>query len=224
MEDYKNILQNNIFSSLNKNILKKIFQEGEIVTYKTGKIIYSAETSDKIGLILKGLFRVFIYSANGRQLTIRYAQEGELLGIVSSIKTGTDVGVQSLETSTILIFSIKTLKSISIQYPELAWKIAEECSTRVYDLIKEFHRLAFRNVRQRLAFHLLSISKSNSIKPYLSIGISQQDLADASGSVREVIVRELRHFKKQGFIQSKGKQIEILNPKALLEESKVDIE
>lgn len=59
--------------------------------------------------------------------------------------------------------------------------------------------------------------------PFLSVKLSQQDLADSIGTVREVVVRELRKLKKEGLIESAKGRIEIVQPGQLFllsEESK----
>jgi CRP/FNR family transcriptional regulator len=45
--------------------------------------------------------------------------------------------------------------------------------------------------------------------------VSQQALADASGSVREVVARALRELRNAGIVATTGDHIEILNPARL---------
>ena len=50
----------------------------------------------------------------------------------------------------------------------------------------------------------------------LRASISQQQLADAVGSVREVIVRVLRDLRAEGWIRTTSRGIEVLEPQALV--------
>ncbi|AOP36337.1 hypothetical protein A0128_20170 [Leptospira tipperaryensis] len=96
--------------------------------------------------------------------------------------------------------------------PELAWLFAEECSRREYAR----YGIAFTSVRQRLVRHLLLNAISQESPPFRSVKMFQQDLADSIGTVREVVVRELRSLKKEGLIASSKGRIEIVRPGDLL--------
>ena len=51
--------------------------------------------------------------------------------------------------------------------------------------------------------------------------VSQQELADAVGSVREVVARALRDLRAAGIVATSTDRIEILDPVQLHEESRV---
>ena len=58
--------------------------------------------------------------------------------------------------------------------------------------IAEIPGSAFATVRQRVARHLLDLASATQLGSRLKVTISQQELADSVGSVREVVVRVLR--------------------------------
>ncbi|EQA55713.1 Crp-like helix-turn-helix domain protein [Leptospira kmetyi serovar Malaysia str. Bejo-Iso9] len=213
-----------IFFPLKKESYWPLLEKGQIVKFSEGQMIQQNAPNETryAALVLSGIFRMYLFSPSGRQTTVRYAKQGEMMGIVGALAVGTKFGepeetfVQALSDSEVLAVSFDDLKYFGKKSPELAWAFAEECAKRVYAALREVYGIAFTGVRQRLARHLLLNAVSSETPPYLSVKLSQQELADSIGTVREVIVRELRSLKKEGLVESSKKGIAILNPSALL--------
>jgi CRP/FNR family transcriptional regulator len=74
----------------------------------------------------------------------------------------------------------------------------------------------FGSVRQRVAAHLLDLS-SDQLRPQgrLVARVSQQELADAVGSVREVVARVLRDFRVERLVATEPDSVHILDPARL---------
>lgn len=81
-------------------------------------------------------------------------------------------------------------------------------------------------MRQRVARHLLDLA-SASVRPAtpgqrggqeLAARVSQQELADAVGTVREVVVRVLRELRQHGVVRTERDRIVLLEPARLIQE------
>jgi CRP-like cAMP-binding protein len=71
-----------------------------------------------------------------------------------------------------------------------------------------------RNVQARLAEFLLSRRTHGSTM--ISVGMTQQALAEELGTVREVVVRELRALLRRGWIEALGGgRYRLADPEAL---------
>jgi CRP/FNR family cyclic AMP-dependent transcriptional regulator len=66
---------------------------------------------------------------------------------------------------------------------------------------------------QRVARHLLDLAAEGG--PELVAPVSQQQLADAVGTVREVVVRVLRDLRRAGVIRTGRDRIVIVDPARL---------
>ena len=78
---------------------------------------------------------------------------------------------------------------------------------------------AFGSVRQRVAAHLLDLaSAQQQPRGRLVARVSQQELADAAGSVREVVARALRDLRVAGIVATAADSIVILDPAQLYAE------
>ena len=102
----------------------------------------------------------------------------------------------------------------------VAWALAEELNRRLYDTLQQTAINAFGTVRQRVAAHLLDIASARQ-RPggQLVARTSQQELADAAGSVREVVARVLRDLRLSGLVTTTTDGLRVLDPARLHDES-----
>jgi CRP-like cAMP-binding protein len=219
------ILPEPVDRAASKGILAKLTAEqrfvllsvGQLRDVAAGELLYLAEDQPQfVGLILEGFLRVFIAGASsGRESTIRYARPGDLLGVVAALSGPSATSVQTLRDSRIWLVDSAALRCGAQSDIQIAWLIAEECARRVAALVDEIVGSAFATVRQRIAHHLLHMAQSRSPAPYLVARITQTDLANAAGTVREVSVRELRALRAEGLIRPSREGIAILDPDGL---------
>ena len=78
---------------------------------------------------------------------------------------------------------------------------------------------AFASVRQRVARHLLDLASESQDGGALLVPIGQQGLADAVGTVREVVVRTLRELREAGVLRTGRRGIVVLDPERLAREA-----
>ena len=102
----------------------------------------------------------------------------------------------------------------------VSWAIAEELDRRLYEVLEQTAVNAFGSVRQRVAAHLLDLA-SDRQRPHgrLVARVSQQELADAAGWVREVVARALRDLRTAGIVATAADSVVILDPARLYAES-----
>ncbi|HEY1239023.1 MAG TPA: Crp/Fnr family transcriptional regulator [Bryobacteraceae bacterium] len=201
-------------SAAQKSVL---LSSGHLSDVAAGQILYLAEDLPQfVGLMIEGFLRVFIAGASsGRENTIRYVRPGDLLGVVAVLSGPSATSVQTLRDTRIWLVDPAALRRAAQSDIQIAWLLAEECARRVAALVDEIAGSAFATVRQRIAHHLLHMAQSRSSAPYLVAPITQTDLANAAGTVREVSVRELRALRAEGFIHSGREGIAILDPDGL---------
>lgn len=71
-------------------------------------------------------------------------------------------------------------------------------------MLDELARNTFFPVRARIARHLLDLSASQQHGRDLQARVTQQELADAVGSVREVVIRALARLREEGVVRTGG--------------------
>lgn len=177
--------------------------------------------SNGIGLMVSGLLRAFLTTTDGRQLTTRYARAGSLLAVPALyLKANPGINQQALTPCTILAARAAQLRAVAERDARVANLFAEENAFRMAQVVHELAANTFGTIRQRLIRHLLDLAAGpgGRSSPLIARG-TQGALADAVGSVREVVVRALREMREEGLIRTGRDEVELLDPDRLAVEA-----
>src|SRR3954454_13606468 len=214
--DVDDALARSFLAELPADLVSRLQAEGDRADYPAGTTVYRAGDDPRAALVVRGLIRVFLSSAGGRQVTVRYARPGDVLGIAVLVGGPADTSVQTVEPSTVFRISSRTLTAAARRDPRVSWAIAEELNRRLYDVLEQTAVNAFGSVRQRIAVHLLALaSDEQPLLGRLEAILSQQELSDAAGSVLEVVARALRDLRMAGIVATTAESVVILDPARL---------
>lgn len=182
-----------------------------------GSLIYRADESPRVFVVVDGLVRVFLSSPEGRQVTVRYARRGDVAGLALVLGGPAPESIQAMTSASVVAFRVATLRSLIATDPIVARSCAEELTRHLYEALGDLSEQAFASVRRRLARQLLDLAAAG-VGSHLVVHASQQELADAIASVREVVTRNLRDLQDEGLIEITRDEIVLLDPGQLAEE------
>jgi CRP/FNR family cyclic AMP-dependent transcriptional regulator len=213
-------LARSFLAELPAEVVGKLRADGERNDYPAGTTVYQPGSEPRAALVVRGLLRNFLASPEGRQVTVRYARPGDVLGIAVLVGGPAIVGVQTVEPSSVFRISSRTLIAAAHRDPRVSWAIAQQLNRRLYETLEQLAVHAFGSVRQRVAAHLLDLA-STQLEPAgrLAARVSQQELADAVGSVREVVARVLRDLRVAGIVATSADRVVILDAARLYAET-----
>ncbi|MBO0818609.1 MAG: Crp/Fnr family transcriptional regulator [Actinobacteria bacterium] len=218
--ELEDALAHSFLADLPPEVVGMLRGEGERADYPAGTTVYRAGSYARLALVVGGLVRVYLASAEGRQVTVRYARPGDVLGIAVLVGGPANVGVQAVEPSSLFRISPRALTTAAQRDPRVVWALAEELTRRLYETLEQTAVNAFGSVRQRVAGHLLDLAADQQHPAgRLAAQVSQQDLADAVGSVREVVARVLRDLRVAGIVATAADSIVILDAARLYAEA-----
>lgn len=211
-------LQASFWSKLAPELAEAVFRDGIVVDLAAGRVIEDETRAGNVGLVLDGLFRLYVRSKTGRQATVRYARTGDMIGLTSLLAGPCQMGIQALSAGSMLGIPGATLRDHALADVRIAWALAQDSAQRTYELAEEVAGNTFGTVRQRVARHLLDLVVGGDGDRLLA-PISQQDLANAVGTVREVVSRVLQTLKGEGLLQLSADGVEILDATELYVQS-----
>ncbi len=98
---------------------------------------------------------------------------------------------------------------------EAAWFFLGRLADRLTGVIGRLDDLGSMGISTRLARHLINrVTTTGST--VISLGMTQRELAEELGTVREVVVRELRHMVSAGLVASSGRGLyRVIDSRAL---------
>jgi CRP/FNR family transcriptional regulator len=178
----------------------------------------AGEEGPHLELLVSGFVRIFVSAPDGRSLTVRYFRPGALTGVASLFtpKFSMPGSIQALRDSDLLVFRTDVVRSLVERDLDVARALLDELAERVVDWVAEIPGSAFSTVRQRVARHLLDLASEQQHRDELVARVSQQALAEAVGSVREVVVRVLRELRSEGVIRTSRAGIVLVRPEELV--------
>jgi CRP-like cAMP-binding protein len=157
-----------------------------------------------LAMIVSGLARVYSTSSQGRQVTVRYVANGDVIGLPvllapGIVKPGTTLAVQALEPCHFLKISMRKFREVAVSDPQNMWPLLQELAVSMMDGYNLLSQNVFQPVRARVARHLLDLSHIDGNQSV--VNASQQTIADAIGSVREVVSRVIVQLRDNGIIR-----------------------
>ena len=180
----------------------------------------AGEEGPHLELLLDGFVRIYVAAPDGRSLTVRYFRHGALTGVASLFtpRFAMPGSIQALVDSEFLVFDPATVRHLVDRDLAVARALLDELAERVVSWVAEIPGSAFATVRQRVARHLLDLASEQQHGAELVAHVSQQGLADATGTVREVVVRVLRELREERVIRTHRGGIVIVRPEHLVVE------
>lgn len=176
-----------------------------------GALIYRDDERPRVFVVLHGLVRVFLSSPEGRQVTVRYAREGDVAGLALVIGGPAPMSIAAMTSASVVAFRAATLRSLIAADAGVASACAEELTRQLYAALADLSEQAFATVRQRLVRQLLGLATGGG-HGRLVVHASQQELADAVASVREVVTRNLHQLADDGLVEIGRDEIVLLDP------------
>lgn len=189
-------------------------------TFEVGDVVYDAISTDSspFFLIIEGLARVYCSSPQGRQATIRYVAPGNIVGLpfILAPQIAADhanLAVQALSGCRVLHLSPATFRRVAESNAQCMWFLFGELAESMVAAERLLSQNVFQPIRARVARHMLDLSEQRGDR--LVVTASQQGIADAIGSVREVISRVIVQLRDEGLIKRDDGMYVITDPERL---------
>jgi CRP/FNR family transcriptional regulator len=196
---------------------ERLLAEAIRINVPAGAIVYRDDERPRILVVVRGLLRVYLTSPDGRQVTVRYARAGDVAGLALVVGGPAPMSIQAMTRADFLALRVESVRALLASDPGVARACAEELTRQLYRVLQDLSEQAFLSVRQRLVRQLLRLATTDE-GPAPVVRASQQDLADAIGSVREVVTRNLHQLAAEGLLETSRDEISLLDPIGLAEE------
>ena len=194
-----------LFAGLSPATRARLLRSASTHSYARNAALFRAgERAPGIYVVLTGRVRV-LRSRDGRQYVVHTEERGGTLAELAFFEDGmlpaTAIAVQPTRC---LLLRRDALRSLMRDDPDLAWLFLRRLSSRVRELVSRLDSASTQAVPARLAAFMLSRMPSTARAPF-TLGMTQLELAEELGTVREVVVRALGRLRRVGVIGSAGR-------------------
>jgi CRP/FNR family cyclic AMP-dependent transcriptional regulator len=207
------ILADTRWADLADSALSKVLRGAQVRQVPSRRTIFGlGDSAPRAGILLAGTARAFISAADGRQLSVRYARRGSLIARRSYLLGGhSPVAIHAVTDVQLLELDAPRFIRLVETDASVGRMVLADLSRRLEDVYATAADSAFGTVRQKVARHLLALSGDGHAGERRIAPITQQELADGVGTLREVAARALRDLRDEGVIATSPGSIEILD-------------
>lgn len=210
-----------LFARLTEIDLADIEQEVKKLQFKKGEAMFLAGDPGRgIFIIVRGQVRVFQHNTEGREQVMHVDSEGAVIGTVPVFDGGPYPASATCKTDVEALFIERdAMHRFCAKYPLLALTALQQMAGLVRSHAQLVEALSLHEVGQRLALLLLTEGQRGRSgangRITFQLSLSNQEVANRIGSVRDVVSRAFAHLQRDRLIARKGRSVTICDRKAL---------
>lgn len=164
--------------------------------------------------VLDGVVRLYSVTAIGRQLTVRYCRFGDLVGLSSAIAGPAGFRAEAVTAVTLAVLPTEALRAAALGDARFGWSLAQDVAAASIQGVRTLTGRKQRSTLSQLATHLLEWALPSPDGTTV-VRANHQQLADASGTAREVVTRALSSLRDCGLVATRRGAVAILDVAAL---------
>ncbi|KPF91130.1 Crp/Fnr family transcriptional regulator [Novosphingobium sp. AAP83] len=208
-----------LFADCERAELSDIIARGNVRTFKPGQeLMAQGEEGKTLFIVIKGLARVSMLAANGREIILDYAEAGHVLGEIAFLDGGErTASVEAIEPVEALVLTKAAFADIIEKHTGLALRLLKAMARRLRqnNAVIEADRAYTSGPRLARFLLRLMMGDTSEMGNQLKIALSQGELGNFAGMSREQINRQLSAWVDNGIVALKGGRVTILDREAL---------
>jgi len=207
--------KDSLFGSFCDNHVDDLNEQKSCAYYKKNQGLFLDGSFPRgVFCVNKGKVKIFTRGEEGKEQIIHIAGEGEIIGFRSMFSGDPySVSATALEESNICFIAKEDFLNMIDTNASFRNGIMRELSKELAERAVFITNMAQKSVRERLACILLILKD---IYKEEEINLTREDLANYVGTATETLIRLLKDFKEEGFIEIHTRKLEIINKDGLI--------
>ena len=198
-------------SAPNKAKLEKLLKAHRFTFKKETTILSTVNSSNVIGVIVKGYAEIIRTDHNGNRTIIEELEEEDIFGTeISSLKNKEFDIVVKEDNTEVIFFDYENIinckENNKAFYLEFTKNLLQILTAKINERNERLEIITKKTIRNKLLEYFSVFSSSR----YIYLPSTFSALADYLAIDRSAMSRELKCLKEEGFIEIKGKRIKLL--------------
>jgi CRP-like cAMP-binding protein len=172
-----------------------------------------AVNAELLYFVKRGRVRLYRLTATGRKIILTDLKAPAAFGSMALLGQGMDRDfAEAMDESLVCIVRREELESFLRRRPEVALRLLDMMGRHLWEIERRVEEMAAFTTEQRLASVLqrLADPTTGTIE-----GLTQQELAETSGTVRQTVAMILGRWRERGLVAIRRRSVRILRPDAL---------
>jgi CRP/FNR family transcriptional regulator, nitrogen oxide reductase regulator len=189
---------------------------------KDDYIFLEGEAPEALYVVKAGKVKVLRHSPDGKDVVLRMAGPGMLLGSVAVFDGGGYPGTaQAIEDCAMLVIGRNDCLTLVTRYPVFGLTVINDMGIRLRSSAEQIRSLAVERVEQRIARTLLKLGQTagadTSEGRVIELPLTRQDVADMTGTTVETAIRVMSKFRRDNLIFTRRGKVVLVDLDALQE-------
>lgn len=179
-------------------------------------VFFPDDACDQVYWVRAGRVKVTRVAADGKELTLRHAFAGEMLGedcLTQATRRG--VFAEAMSVSVLCIMRATDFRCLMQEESEFAVLVSQRLAERVAEQEQVLSETVFKSVRARTASGLLRLYRHVPEPERETLHVTHQELASLIGATRETTTTVLHALRKDGLIAIANRRVHILDAAGL---------
>lgn len=211
IQDFMSIASGQVIEKLTKNhrikqysLKEHIFREGDCPIH--------------LYFLNKGKVKTYKMNDDGKEYTIDLHNSGDFFGYAALLERANYAeSAQVIDDAEILLIPKEDFYHLMSSNTEVIGSFIKLLADNIHHKEEQLIELAYSSVRKRVANALVQVYEKYNTenREEFTISLGREDLASLVGTATETVIRALSEFKQDGYIESKGREIHVLDIQAL---------
>lgn len=191
---------------------------GRVRRFRKGAVVFAeGDTSDWVGYILEGSVKASTFGVDGTETVHNVLGPCELLGDLASVDgEPRSATVTALETVDIAVVSSEQFNEYLLAHPDATLVLLRSVTRRLRSADRRRAEFGSMDVVGRLAQLLVELADrygepAADDTTRIAISLTQEELAGWAGASRESVVKALRVLRERGLIETRRREVRILD-------------
>lgn len=185
-----------------------------------GSLLYTPQhLADSIFVLKSGTINLYLRSTEGRALTLRIVEGGQLFGHVGvSDETHYDTFAEAASTATLVRIAREDVPALMTKAPELGVALLDDMARHRAVVSRRLDEVAFKSVPARLASLLLDLAQRHGGPQAANVPRhSHRQLAEMINAYRETVTKVINQFRDARLLEIDRSGITLVNVRRLEE-------
>jgi CRP/FNR family transcriptional regulator, dissimilatory nitrate respiration regulator len=217
MDTRKFLLNTFLFNSFTQREIDLLISSTSVKNIQKGEQIFS-EGMDATAffIVVSGKVKIYKLSPDGKEHTLHIQVPGDLVAEAAIFDSmHYPASCAALEDSALIRISRGGFLTLINKHPELALKMMSGYSKRLRQFVAKIEELSLKDLKSRLAGHLLENSIVENGRTVCYLTYSKKELSSLLGTIPETLSRALAFFKQKKLIIEENNKIIIPDPEKL---------
>jgi CRP/FNR family transcriptional regulator len=178
------------------------------------------EPCNELFILRKGLMMSYVLLDDGSRQILRFLFPGDMLGVSSAVYQEAPETLAALSDCVVSPFDRAALSEIMRDHPRLSALILVYCQIERVALTDRLAALGRTSAKARVAALLIELrnrlrATDKSIANVFALGLTQEEIGDATGLTAVHVNRMLRQLEEDGLIRREAGRVTLIDERVL---------